>query len=434
MTAMAIERPSRRGACPGLSAPMPTGDGLLVRLLPVGTISLVAFRALCAAARQHGNGVIEITSRGSIQVRGLTVASAAHFADAVAALGIAVADGIPVLCNALAGLDAEEILDAGMYAANLREALTRTSLGARLAPKVSVAIDGGGALTLDGIAADIHLRAEPIDGRATMLRVTLGGGNGTEAVPLGAVAPEFGIEATMRLLEVLAQRGSTVRARDVLAADGVGPFRAALNHLPVSITPPRLNGNERMVEPIGAHKLHNGLLAYGVGLPYGHADAAMLERLARITTGAGADGIRAAPGQALMIVGLTRGRLSAFVAASDRLGLILYANDPRRHVIACAGAPICSSGHIAARAIAPRVAELAAQYVSEDFQIHISGCAKGCAHAGKSALTIVGSSNGCGVVANGSVRDHPFTTVTPAKLPLAMAQYAARARHENRRV
>ena len=83
MTALAKAVPHRRGACPGLSAPMPTGDGLLVRLRPIGTVSLAAFKALCAAARQYGNGVVEITARGSIQVRGLSAASAPHFADAV---------------------------------------------------------------------------------------------------------------------------------------------------------------------------------------------------------------------------------------------------------------------------------------------------------------------------------------------------------------
>ena len=61
--------PARRGICPGLSQPLPTGDGLLVRLIPIGTIALDAFAALCAAARAHGNGIVEITARGNIQVR-----------------------------------------------------------------------------------------------------------------------------------------------------------------------------------------------------------------------------------------------------------------------------------------------------------------------------------------------------------------------------
>ncbi len=74
-----MNAPSRRGACPALSAPMPTGDGLLVRLAPAGTIALAALAGLCAAAREHGNGIVEITARGSIQVRGLTAELGARF-------------------------------------------------------------------------------------------------------------------------------------------------------------------------------------------------------------------------------------------------------------------------------------------------------------------------------------------------------------------
>src|ERR1700732_522963 len=91
----------RRGACPGLSAPMPTGDGLLVRLMPAEPIPLDAFIGFCEAARQHGNGTIEISARGSLQVRGLTPRSAPLFASAVAELGIVTHEGVPVI----AGLD-----------------------------------------------------------------------------------------------------------------------------------------------------------------------------------------------------------------------------------------------------------------------------------------------------------------------------------------
>jgi nitrite/sulfite reductase ferredoxin-like protein len=96
----------RRGACPGLTAPMQTGDGLLVRLANPGTtIGLDAATALCAAARRHGNGIIEVTARGSIQIRGLTAVSAPVFADAVAALDIDAGDGVPILTDPLAGIE-----------------------------------------------------------------------------------------------------------------------------------------------------------------------------------------------------------------------------------------------------------------------------------------------------------------------------------------
>ena len=50
---------SRRGACPALSAPMKTGDGLLVRLNPVaGGLSPAQLIGLCEAAEAYGNGVV----------------------------------------------------------------------------------------------------------------------------------------------------------------------------------------------------------------------------------------------------------------------------------------------------------------------------------------------------------------------------------------
>jgi precorrin-3B synthase len=426
MTALAISRPQRRGACPGLSAPMQTGDGLLVRLMPIGTIPLAAFIRLCAAAREHGNGVIEITGLGSIQVRGLNVASAPRFADAIAALRIAAQDGVPVVSYALAGLDASEILDADALTADLRRALARTSLSARLAPKVSVAIDGGGVLSLDGLATDVRLRAEAI-GSGVALHVGVGG-DGASETQLGSIASAHGVEAAMRLLEVVAQRGRDARARDVLAAEGTAPFRAALADLLIGDAPPlRMR---RCSEAIGQHRLRDGSLACGVGLAFGHADAVTLERLAGAADAAGATGVRTAAGRALMIIGFTQEAASVFVSAAENLGFIVDANDPRRRVVACAGAPICSSAYIAARAIAPLVANVAGPHLDASFQIHISGCGKSCAHAGIAALTAVGSPAGCLLIANGSARDPPFAAIATDELPAAIARYAREAKRE----
>ena len=120
----------------------------------------------------------------------------------------------------------------------------------------------------------------------------------------------------------------------------------------------------------------------------------------------------------------------SFTAAAAELGFIVSADDPRRHVFACAGAPICSSAHVAARAIAPRITEAAAPYLGASFQIHLSGCAKGCAHAGSTALTIVGAPWRCGLIADGCARDIPFDIVPPDELPAAIARYARQRKRE----
>jgi precorrin-3B synthase len=418
--------PLRRGTCPGLSAPMPTGDGLLVRLHPTGTISLAAFAALCAAARTHGNGVIEITSRGSIQVRGLSERSAPDFAADFAALGIAADDGVPVLADALAGIGADEIFDAGALAADLRRALAEQPLAAKLGAKISVVIDGGGAIGLAEIPADIRL-CEQADNGDVMLGVAVGGDE-SRAVALGAVALADGVETAAHLLDVIAQRGREARARDIVASEGGGVFRSAISSLLITARPresgdpeldSRLRGNERkMSSPIGRFRLRDGSLACGIGLAFGHADARSLERLVEAAAAAGASGFRAAAGRTLMAVGLTAEAAPGFVIAAEQLGFIVRADDPRRRVIACAGAPVCASAHIASRALAPLIA------AQTECVIHISGCAKGCAHAAPAALTIVGTADGCALVADGSARDAPFAIVPIDELPAAIAKYA----------
>jgi len=406
---------------------MATGDGLLVRLLPIGTIALDAFAALCAAARQHGNGIIEVTSRGSIQIRGLSAASAPRFVAAVAALGIAAVDGIPVLTSPLAGLDAEDLIDAGTLAADVRRALAQRALAPRLSAKVSVAIDGSGALDLDGIVADVRLRAEAIDGVA-MLCVSVGG-DGRNATHLGCVAGRDGVEVATRLLEVLAQRDRIARMGDVVAAEGIAVFHSAVADLIVHDGPAR--SQCQFSDAVGIHPLRAGTFACGIGLAFGHADATSLQRLTEAAEAAGARGMRAAPGRVLMVVGLTQQTASSFAAAAETLGFIVHADDPRRHVVACAGAPICASADIAARAIAPQIAAAAAPHLDGSFKIHISGCAKGCAHPAPAALTIVGTPAGCVLISNGSTRDAPFATVATNELPAAVAEIARGLKRED---
>src|SRR5687768_5210061 len=178
-----MNAPNRRGACPRLVAPMQTGDGLLARLIPSGsTISFESWVALCQAAERQGNGVIEVTSRGSIQIRGLSATTTPRFAAAVDPLGVDCGDTIPVLTPPLSGLDATETLDATELAGALRQTLAEAPFLLRLSTKISVVVDGGGALHLDNVSADVRLRAV----ENGLFDVALAGDSAT-ATPLGAV-------------------------------------------------------------------------------------------------------------------------------------------------------------------------------------------------------------------------------------------------------
>jgi precorrin-3B synthase len=132
-----------------------------------------------------------------------------------------------------------------------------------------------------------------------------------------------------------------------------------------------------------------------------------------------------------MSIGRTRQTASSFAAAAEALGFIVHTDDPRRQVVACAGAPICASANIAARAIAPQIAAAAAPYLDGSFKIHISGCAKGCAHPGPAALTVVGTSSGCALIADGTARGAPFKIVATNELPAAIAEIVRSLKRED---
>jgi precorrin-3B synthase len=405
-----MDRSRRRGACPGLSAPMATGDGLLARLTPAGsTVALDAFAGLCAAARTHGNGIVEVTSRGSIQIRGLSAASAPLFAAEVASLGIEASDGIPVLIDPLAGLTNKDIFNAHALGAPLRKAVATAPFSSHLSAKVSVAIDGGAALHLDALTADIRMRA--IDSRHVHVALA---GDAATATPLGAIPLERAVECVMQLFETLAVTSPQSRMREAIQGEGLNEFKSVAASLFVDRPSPAARG---AADPIGVHPLSSGSNALGVGLPFGHSDSETLLRLIAAARQASVSGLRTAPGRALLLVGLSPTATRQFAVEAGALGFIVDPTDPRRKIVACAGAPICASGEIAARAIAPAIAD-AARSLPDGKIIHVSGCAKGCAHPAPAPLAVFGRDRRCDIFANGVLS----CSVTADALPERLAQ------------
>jgi precorrin-3B synthase len=387
-----------RGACPRLAAPMETGDGLLARIVPSGPMTIDAFAGLCAAAQIQGNGLMEVTARGSVQVRGLSPVSAPLFAASVEGLDIGLVDGVPVLASPLPH-DPTALIDAQVLAAKIRSSIATQNLG--LAPKVSVIVDGGGQLSLDGLMADVRLRAITHGGETKLL--VLLGGDAASARPLGLAVPQDATALVRDMLAAIAAHGPKARAADILARNGAAPFLAAARGrlelaAPLSVQP--------HCETIGLHRLIDGYCAMAVALPFGQAHALDVIALLRMARANGASWVATAPQRTLLLGPV--GEMTAFAlgTAADTLGFIVDARDARRRVVACAGAPACASGLIPARALA---AEIAAHLPQGGMAVHVSGCAKGCAHPMTAPLTLVGAAQGCGLIRNGTARDVPET-------------------------
>jgi precorrin-3B synthase len=394
-----------RGACPRLATPMVTGDGLLARIVPSGPITIDAFAGLCAVAQIHGNGLMEVTARGSVQVRGLSPVSAPLFAASVEGLGIGLVDGVPVLASPLPR-DPEALIDAQSIAAEIRSAID--SRHQVLAPKVSVIVDGGGQLSLDDLMADIRLRAVAHGGETKLL--VLLGGDVASARPLGLAAPQDAVALVCDMLAVIAAHGPEARTADILARDGAAPFLAAVRG---RLEPSALLPAQPPCETIGLHRLIDGHCAMAVALPFGQAHALDVIALLRMARANGASWVATASQRTLLLGPV--GEMTAFAlgTAADTLGFIVDARDSRRRVVACAGAPACASGLISARTLA---AEIASHLPQGGMAVHVSGCAKGCAHPVAAPLTIVGTAQGCGLIKNSTAGAHPDTYMSEEDL------------------
>ncbi len=386
--------PIVRGACPCLSAPMQTGDGLLARLVPAGPMDIAAFAELCAAARKHGNGVMEISARGSLQVRGLTPISAALFATTVEALDLDICGSVPVITSPLPD-DPSALIDAHGLAAKLREAIATSDL--ILAPKLSVVVDGGGHLHLDTLTADIRLCAVSTAEGPTLL-VSLAG-DATSATPLGLVGLDEATRLVMHFLSVMAARGPDARASHI-DIDAFWAF-AKQRLAPAIKTKPRAP-----TETIGLHRLNNNACAIGVALEFGQADADDLMAVAGIAAANGATWVASTPDRTLLLGPIDEMTGFVLATAADNLGFVVDARDARRRVVACPGAPSCASGLIAARTLAAEIASTL-RASQDGIAVHVSGCTKGCAHPTAAPLTIVGTEQGCGIIHSDTARARP---------------------------
>jgi precorrin-3B synthase len=217
-------------------------------------------------------------------------------------------------------------------------------------------------------------------------------------------------DVVVGLLREIAALGVAARGADVIGAQGIDALRLRFVIEPAAAPAPR-----PQAEMVGRHLLRDGALALGVALAFGHAQADALAELMRLAAAHGVRSIRPAPDRALMLIGVPPGNADSLATAAERIGFVVRAGDPRRRIAACPGAPACASGHIDARrlaaALAPQLAGSGAGIV-----VHVSGCAKGCAHPAPAALTVVGDEHGCGIVRNGTARAMPHHHIAPAGL------------------
>lgn len=382
---------------------MPTGDGLLARLrVRDGKLTPQQLADVAEISGQFGNGQIEITARGNLQVRGLADATAAAFGRAIERV-VEIERGLVVECPPMAGDDPTALADPRPLVAALKRAADDRRLETQLGPKVTVVVDGGEAVGLGALGADIRLRA--VD--AKLWRMTVG----THVI--GSLGSDSAISATIAVLEQIAARGMAARGRDLALED----IRAVAGPLLGTHT----NTAPHLGRSIGPIAMRSGV-AYGISLPFGATDWRALVALAEAATTHGITEFRLAPHHGVLALD---GALTAWVGEANALGFVTKLDDARRSISACVGTDGCASGNIQARRIAAELAQRHGGLLDGSISLHVSGCAKGCAHPRPATLAIVGGADDCALVSNGRAGDTPVARCARSSLERSMDRLAA---------
>ncbi|MBR0985498.1 precorrin-3B synthase [Bradyrhizobium liaoningense] len=360
-----------KGWCPGALRPMLSGDGLVVRVRPFGgRLEAPQISGLAELAGQHGNGLIDVTSRANLQIRGVSEEGHRPLIDGLARLALLDPDpatearrNILVTPFWRAG-DATQSL-----AAELEEALEDNSLA--LPTKFGFAIDDGNSRVLAGDSADIRIERD----RTGHLLVRADG------TKLGrSVARGEAVSTALALASWFLVSGGATGGRGRMAA-----------HIASGAALPQSLRGETEPAPVMAASRPGH---YPQGAMVGVAFGQMLHTTLHQFAGCG-HALRMTPWRMV----LSEGKREMPSAP----GLITEPFDPALRVIACSGAPRCREAHADTRALAAALAPR----IAADARLHVSGCGKGCAHSGTAAVTLVATRAGFDLVRDGSIRDEP---------------------------
>lgn len=380
-----IQGPTIQGWCPGALHPMESGDGWVVRVRPhAGRLSQEQARGLAALAAKHGNGLIDLSARANVQLRGVTMTSHTPLIGGLRDLGLlddsAQAESRRNVTLAPFWAQGDGAHDV---AQELSTALTAPS-APRLPSKFGFVVDMGASPILRDIAGDIRIERSPVGA------LIYGSGAQTgAAVPLADA-----VQTALHLANWFGDAGG-------IGPDGRGRMPALLAQgavLPAPFAAQAVPSALPFTPRIGLH-----LAGALVGFEFGQMLAETLADLAELGP------LRITPWRMVLVEGAQ--------SMPTLAHLITDADDPMLRVIACTGAPACIQAHAPTRDLARALAP----HIAQGHICHVSGCAKGCAHPTTAALTLTATPSGFDLVQNGRAGDTPNRAgLAPSIIPQAL--------------
>jgi precorrin-3B synthase len=345
--------------------------------VPGGLLGPAQLRVLAAAARNLGDGALELTSRGNVQLRGLPDDAVAELGLRLAAAGLLPSETHErvrnVVASALTGR-AGGLVDARPWVLAFDAALCADPALAGLPGRFLVTVDDGRG-DVAGLGGDVGLLA--LDAGTTAL--TLGGrDSGLRAAPADAV--QLLVAATRAFAAERAAQGSSAWR---LAELVDGPVRVAAR---LGAAGALGDVPEPSSGTAGAVRQDDGRWALVAVVPLGRLTAAQADLLAGLAPAE----VQLTPWRSVVLPDLPDAGAAVELAAA---GLVLDPHSPWLRVTACAGRPGCAKSRADVRADA--AAAVASDALPADgARQHWAGCERRCGRPVGDVVDVVATDGG----------------------------------------
>jgi precorrin-3B synthase len=341
-------------ACPGALQVHQAADGALARIrLPGGMISAEQLLAVADAGTRFGSPAMELTSRGNVQIRGITDPTA--LSDAVAAAGLLPSPRHErvrnVVASPLTGRSGGNA-DVRDLVRDLDAAIQASPALARLPGRFWFGVDDGRG-DVSGLGADVGAHLLSAD-RAALL--VAGVDTGVRLSSVDVVATLVAVAVTF--VEI---RGSAWRTTELV---DVEPLLTELTRsaAPGATWPPVLR------PPVGWIEQDDRRVTLGAAVRLGVLEARTAEYLAAIEAP-----LVITPWRSVLVCDLDEGVADVALRVLAPLGLVFDADSPWLSVSACTGSPGCE--HSAADVRSDAAAAVADP---ADTHRHFVGCERAC--------------------------------------------------------
>lgn len=350
-----VSRTRDEDACPGALQVHRAADGALARIrLPGGMITAAELAALADVAERFGDGTLELTGRGNVQIRGIRDPDAV--AGAVAGAGLlpsATHERVRnIAASPLSGRAGGRV-DARPWVRALDDAIQADPGLARLPGRFWFGLDDGTG-DVSGLAADAGVHALGPDrvalllaGHDTGVRLTAG-----EAVPAL-------ITVARRFAEI---RGNAWRVIELADRDVLLDGYSRTGEEKITI------GSARV--PVGWIVQDGpGAVALGAAVPLGVLSARQAHFVAAVEAP-----VVITPWRSLLVCDLTEDVADTVLRVLAPLGLVFDDSSPWLAVSACVGSPGCERSRADVRAEATRMVSSGAVHGP----VHVVGCERAC--------------------------------------------------------